>query len=184
MTPAITGILVACFAGELALGVDPISPTSEQLFRVGGGFGPNLARGEWWRLLSSTLLHAGLVHLGFNLWAFWSAGRFAERIFGNLSFAVLYLLSALGGSLLSTAVHPLAVSVGASGAIFGVYGALLAFALTHRGVFPPEVLRQQRNGLAGFLLYNVAFSFADRRIDLAGHAGGLLVGLAAGWLLR
>lgn len=184
VTPAITGLLVACFAGELALGADPVSPTTEQLLRAGAGFGPMLVRGEWWRLLSSTVLHAGLVHLGFNLWALWAAGRFAERIFGNLSFAALYLLSALGGSLLSTAFHPLAVSVGASGAIFGVYGALLAFALTHRGVFPPEVLRRQRNSLVGFLLYNVAFAFADPRIDLAGHAGGLLTGVAAGWLLR
>lgn len=184
VTPAITGILVACFAGELALGADPVSPTTEQLLRAGAGFGPMLVRGEWWRLLSSTVLHAGLVHLGFNLWALWAAGRFAERIFGNLSFAALYLLSALGGSLLSTAFHPLAVSVGASGAIFGVYGALLAFALTHRGVFPPELLRRQRNSLVGFLLYNVAFAFADPRIDLAGHAGGLLTGMAAGWLLR
>jgi membrane associated rhomboid family serine protease/Tfp pilus assembly protein PilF len=184
VTPVITGILVACFAGELTLGVDPVSPTTEQLFRTGAGFGPMLVRGEWWRLLSSTVLHAGLVHLGFNLWALWAAGRFAERIFGNLSFAALYLLSALGGSLLSTAFHPLAVSVGASGAIFGVYGGLLAFALTHRGVFPPELLRQQRNSLVAFLLYNVAFAFADPRIDLAGHAGGLLTGMAAGWLLR
>lgn len=184
VTPAITGILVACFAGELTLGVNAVSPTTEQLFRAGAGFGPMLLRGEWWRLLSSTVLHAGLIHLGFNLWALWAAGRFAERIFGNLSFAALYLLSALGGSLLSTAFHPLAVSVGASGAIFGVYGALLAFVLTHRGVFPPEVLRRQRNSLVAFVLYNVAFGLADPRIDLAGHAGGLVTGMAAGWLLR
>lgn len=184
VTPAIAVILVACFAGELALGVHPVDPRTEELLRAGAGFGPALARGEWWRLLSATLLHAGLVHLGFNLWALWSGGRFAEHVFGNRSFAALYLLSALGGSLLSTTFHPLGVFVGASGAIFGVYGALLTFAITHRGVFPPEVLRRQRNSLAGFLLYNVAFAFADPRIDLAGHAGGLLTGLAAGWLLR
>jgi rhomboid protease GluP len=184
VTPAIVAVLIACFAGEVALGVHPLEPTTEQLLRVGAGFGPMLVEGQWWRLLTSTLLHGGLVHLGFNLWALWSAGQFTERIFGNLAFAALYLLSALGGSLLSTALHPLVVSVGASGAIFGVYGALLAFVLTHRGVFPPEVLRQQRNSLAAFLLYNVAFGLADPRIDLAGHAGGLLTGLAAGWLLR
>jgi rhomboid protease GluP len=184
VTPAITAILVACFAGEVALGAHPLDPTAAQLFRVGAGFGPMLAEGQWWRLLTSTLLHGGLLHLGFNLWAFWSAGRFAERIFGNLAFATVYLLSAIGGSLLSTALHPLTVSVGASGAIFGVYGALLAFALTHRGVFPPEVLRQQRNSLVGFLFYNVVYGLTIPSIDLAGHAGGLLTGLAAGWLLR
>ena len=184
VTPAIVVVLIACFAGEVALGVNPLEPTTEQLLRVGAGFGPMLVEGQWWRLLTSTLLHGGLIHLGFNLWALWSAGQFTERIFGNLAFAALYLLSALGGSLLSTALHPLVVSVGASGAIFGVYGALLAFALTHRGVFPPEILRQQRNSLAAFLVYNVAFGLADPRIDLAGHAGGLLTGLAAGWLLR
>jgi len=184
VTPAIVAVLIVCFAGEMALGVHPLEPTTGQLLGVGAGFGPALAEGEWWRLLTSTLLHGGLVHLGFNLWALWSAGQFTERIFGNLAFAALYLLSALGGSLLSTSLPPMAVSVRASGAIFGVYGALLAFALTHRGVFPPEVLRQQRNSLAAFLLYNVAFGIADPRIDLAGHAGGLLTGLAAGWLLR
>lgn len=184
VTPAIVVVLIACFAGEVALGADPLEPTTEELLRLGAGFGPLLVEGQWWRLLSSTLLHGGLIHLGFNLWALWSAGQFTERIFGNLAFAALYLLSALGGSLLSTALHPLVVSVGASGAIFGVYGALLAFALTHRGVFPPAILRQQRNSLAAFLVYNVAFGLADPRIDLAGHAGGLLTGLAAGWLLR
>ncbi|HSB20258.1 MAG TPA: rhomboid family intramembrane serine protease [Anaeromyxobacteraceae bacterium] len=184
VTPAIVAVLIACFAGEVALGVHPLEPTTEQLLRAGAGFGPMLVEGQWWRLLTSTLLHGGLVHLGFNLWALWSAGQFTERIFGNLAFAALYLLSALGGSLLSAALHPLVVSVGASGAIFGVYGALLAFVLTHRGVFPPEILRQQRNSLAAFLLYNVVFGLADPRIDLAGHAGGLLTGLAAGWLLR
>src|SRR5512147_1562412 len=103
VTPAIAAILVACFAGEVALGAHPWVPTAQQLLRVGASFGPMLAEGQWWRLLTAGMLHAGLLHLGFNLWALWSAGRFAERIFGNLSYAVLYLLSAIGGSIFSAA---------------------------------------------------------------------------------
>lgn len=184
VTPAITAVLVACFAGSWLLGVDPLSPTAEQLYGAGAGFGPALVEGQWWRLLTASLLHGGLLHIGFNLWAFWGAGQFAERIYGNLGFLALYVLGALGCSLLSAAVHPLTVSVGASGAIFGVYGALLLFAFTHRGVFPPELLRKQRNSLLGFLGYNVVFAFTQPNIDLAGHAGGLLTGIASGWLLR
>ena len=123
-TPAIAGLLVLCFVGSVLLGVEPISPTAGQLFEVGANFGPALVEGQWWRLLTASLLHAGLAHLAFNLWAFWTAGFLTERLFGQAGFLAIYVLSALGASLLSVTVKPLGVSIGASGAIFGVYGAL------------------------------------------------------------
>ena len=184
VTPALTGLVAACFGASLLFGVDPISPTAAQVLRVGGSFGPSLLDGEWWRLLTSAFLHFGLLHIAFNLWAFWSAGQFAERLYGNAGLLAIYLLSALGGSLLGAAVKPLAVSAGASGAVFGAYGALMAFAWTHRGLFPAEVLSRQRTSLLTFLGYNLVYGLASANVSLAGHGGGLLVGLAAGWLLR
>jgi len=159
-------------------------PTVEQLHRAGATFGPSILEGQWWRLVTATLLHAGLVHLGFNVWALWGGGHLAERLFGNAGFLAIYLLSAIGSSLTSVVVKPLGVSVGASGAVFGVYGALLAFSLTHRGLVPAQALRKQRNSLLGFLAYNLVFSLAVPGIDLAGHAGGLATGGAAGLLLQ
>jgi len=183
-TPAIAGLLVVCFVGSLLLGVDPVSPTGAQLLAAGGNFGPAVAQGQWWRLLTASLLHAGIVHLAFNLWAFWNAGLLTERLFGQARFLAIYVLSALGSSLLSVTVHPLGVGIGASGAVFGVYGALLAFVLGHRDTLPRGFLLRQRSSLFAFLGYNLLFSLSVKEIDLSGHLGGLLTGLVAGWLLR
>ncbi len=180
VTPTLALLVVVGFGVELALGVSVTSPTAEQLFRAGGEFGPAFADGDWWRAFTSMFLHAGLLHLAFNLWAFWSVGRLTERIFGNKSFLALYLLSGVGGSLVSLSWNPLVVGVGASGAIFGVYGALLAFMVLHRGVFPKEYLVRQRNSILGFVGYNVVFGLSQKNTDMAAHAGGLLVGALAG----
>lgn len=183
VTPTITVVLVACFALSAIFGASPLNPTAQQLLDVGADFGPFVVNGQWWRLITATLLHAGLVHLAFNLWAFWNAGQFAERIFGNLAFLAIYWLSAVGGELASLGWNPMGVGVGASGAVFGVYGALLAFVMLHRGVLPTEYLAAQRNSLFAFIGYNVVFSFMQSNINLAAHAGGLATGFCAGAVL-
>jgi membrane associated rhomboid family serine protease/Flp pilus assembly protein TadD len=184
VTPALASLIVTGFIIEVAyFRAAPMSPTSEQLLKAGADYGPSVAEGQWWRALSSMFLHAGVIHIAFNLWAFYALGRFTERIFGNLPFLALYLLSGVGGALASLAWHPLSVSVGASGAIFGVCGALLAFVLMHKGVIPPVELQRQRNSLLGFLAFNIFYSFSQPNIDMADHAGGLATGLAAGALL-
>jgi rhomboid protease GluP len=184
VTPTIAALIVAAFIFELVRGTSLMSPTTEQLFAVGASYGPAVAAGEWWRLLTAMFLHAGVLHIAFNLWAFLSVGAFVERIFGNVAFLVLYLLGGFAGSLASLAVHPVSVGVGASGAIFAVYGALLAFGLVHKGVFPREVLRKQRASLLAFVGYNVVFGIAVKGVDIAAHAGGFLAGMAAGGLLN
>jgi tetratricopeptide (TPR) repeat protein len=118
----------------------------------------------------------------FNLYALGIAGRFTERIFGNGAYLAIYLLSGVAGSVASIALHPMTVSVGASGAIFGVYGALLAFVLTHQGVLPQELLLQQRGSLFSFLAMNLLYSLRPG-VDLAAHAGGLATGMVCGLLL-
>jgi membrane associated rhomboid family serine protease len=183
VTPAIAGLIGLGFVYELMKGVSPASPTADTLLAVGANYGPAVADGQWWRLLTAMFLHAGVMHIAFNTWAFWSAGRFTERIYGSAAYLVIYLLAGLGGSLASLAVHPQIVSVGASGAIFGVYGALLAFVLTHRGVLPAEMLHRQRNSLLMFMGYNVVFGLMAKGIDMSAHAGGLVVGGIAGFAL-
>jgi tetratricopeptide (TPR) repeat protein len=128
-------------------------------------------------------LHAGPLHIAFNLWAFWSVGKLTERIFGNIAFLAIYVLSGFGAALTSLAVKPFTVSVGASGAIFGVYGALLAFVALHRGVFPAAYLAQQRNSIIGFLGYNVIFGLTQPQTDMAAHVGGFIIGAISGALL-
>jgi len=180
VTPALAILVLVGFGVELALGVSFASPTAQQLLKAGGEFGPSFADGQWWRALTSMFLHAGPLHLAFNMWAFYSVGPLTERVFGNRAFLAVYLLSGIGGSLASLAWSPLSVGVGASGAIFGVYGALLAFMVLHRGVFPPAYLAQRRNSIIGFIGYNVVFGLSQKNTDIAAHAGGLVVGALAG----
>jgi rhomboid protease GluP len=182
-TPLVAAVLIVCWASSVAVGVDAFAPSGKELLRAGASWGPGLLAGEWWRLASATVLHAGIVHLAFNLWALWDAGRSAERNFGVAAFAMIYVASALGGSLTSVAAKPLSISVGASGAIFGVYGALLAAVLRGEAGALQGTLRQQRNSLLGFLGYNLVFGVVDPSIDVAGHLGGLVTGAAVSWLL-
>ena len=94
----------------------------------GANFGPATQDGQWWRLGSALFLHFGLIHIVMNLWALWDGGQLVERIYGHLRFILIYFASGLFGNLLSLVVQGNeAVSGGASGAIFGIYGALLIF---------------------------------------------------------
>lgn len=183
VTPAIASLIVVGFVVEIALGVSATNPTGLELHKAGADFGPSVYEGQWWRIVTSMFLHAGILHIAFNLWAFWNIGLFTERVFGNVAFAALYLLSGVGGSLASLMWNPMSIAVGASGAIFGVYGALLAFVLTHRGVLPMEFLARQRNSLLAFLGYNVFFSLSQKNVDMAAHAGGFVTGLVCGGVL-
>jgi membrane associated rhomboid family serine protease/Tfp pilus assembly protein PilF len=180
VTPALVALCLAGFVFELSRGVSFDKPTGAQLLAVGGEFGPSFVAGEWWRALTHMFLHAGPLHLAFNMWAFYSVGPLTERIFGNKAFLGIYVLSGIGGTLTSLAWSPMSVGVGASGAIFGVYGALLAFVLLHRGVFPVEYLAQQRNSIVGFIGYNVVFGLSQKNTDMAAHVGGLVTGALAG----
>jgi rhomboid protease GluP len=185
VTPTLAALILVGFAAEITLGASPVNPTGEQLVAAGANYGPLVADGQWWRGPASLFVHAGVIHIGFNLWAFWSIGKYAERVFGNVAFLAIYFLSGFAGVLASLAVHPLTVSVGASGAIFGVFGAMLAFVSRrdNRQVFPQAFLLAQRRSLLAFVGYNVVFGLAVPQVDLSAHAGGMVVGLITGALL-
>jgi rhomboid protease GluP len=183
VTPAIIAINVAVFLIMLAAGADLMNPNPAIHIRFGSNFGPLTWTGEEWRLLTSAFLHFGLIHIALNMFALYQAGGLVERLFGSTRFALIYLLSALSGSVASGWWDPLRNSAGASGAIFGVYGALLAFMVVRRADIPPSMFRGIRNSALAFCVYSLVIGAAHPLIDNACHVGGLLGGLAAGVIL-
>jgi membrane associated rhomboid family serine protease len=137
-----------------------------------------------WRLLTCAFLHANVLHIAMNMWVLRTLGDTAERLFGSLTFGLLFLLSGLGGSILSLAwtlrAHPTLPSVGASGAVFGVMGGLIGFALTRRSSVPPDVRRALLRGGLWFAVVNIGLGLALPMVDNGAHMGGLLVGLGLG----
>jgi len=157
-----------------------------------GGGGPLLeagyvsadavAAGEWWRILTSAFLHAGPLHILFNMWALFLFGPLLEQLYGHIEYLAIYLLCAAGGSVLTILVAPDQAAVGASGAIFGLLG--LAFAVSRRRHLAlPRQTRMVLGQVGTLLVINLAFTFFVPGISITGHLGGLAVGLVLGWLL-
>jgi rhomboid protease GluP len=184
ITPAIIIINLIIFVAMLVCGVSPINPKIEQLIMWGADFGPATLDGQWWRLLSCAFVHIGVLHLALNMWCLWSLGRLAERMFGNRTFLALYLFSGLGGSIASVWWNPAIVSAGASGAVFGVAGGLIAFWQLGKSSIPRAVVKQNLSSVLIFAVYNLSYGFFNSGIDNAGHIGGLVTGLALGASLQ
>jgi rhomboid protease GluP len=180
VTPTLIGINVLVFTLMSASGVSVTEPTSSDLLRWGADFGPSTTRGQWWRLLTGVFVHIGILHILLNMWVLTAAGPLVERMLGNAGFLLMYLVAGLCGSLTSLCWEPLAVSAGASGAIFGIYGALLGVLLRQHHSVPAKALRQLRNSGAGFLVYNLLFGMVHAGIDSAAHVGGLVAGFLCG----
>lgn len=156
---------------------------AQQLVEWGSNYGRLTLKGEWWRLFTSMFLHGSIWHIAFNMLALWQVGRITERIFGSVRFAGLYILSGLAGSLASVLWNPQVNSVGASGAIFGVIGGLLAFLGRKDTGVPPTVVKDLRASLLPFLLFSLWMGFIYPHTDNAAHIGGLVGGWLAGHLL-
>jgi len=142
---------------------------------------------EAWRLLTCTFVHANVLHVGMNMYVLKSVGETAERLFGSVLFLVLYVLAGLGGSIASLAwtlsADPRMPSVGASGAVFGVMGGLLGFALSRRQSVPAPVYKSLLRISVFFTAVNIGLGMMVPQIDNAAHIGGLLVGFVAGTVL-
>lgn len=160
-----------------------MSANNQALIQWGSNFGPMTLGGEPWRLASAMFLHGGLVHLAVNMITFWDLGRVCEQLFGRIRFPVLYLLSGLAGSLASVYWNPMVNSVGASGAICGVLGAMLVFMLDARNQVPVAVLKSHATGIGIFLVYSIIMGISDAPIDHAAHAGGLAAGALLAYIL-
>ena len=182
MTFVLIAINVAVFVAMAAGGVSPTEPTTQDLLHWGAGYGPYELSTEWWRLFTAMFVHIGFLHILLNMYCLYSLGPVAERLFGPWKFLALYLLSGVGGDVASVALHPTIVAAGASGAIFGVAGALLP--VLHFREIPAMVAARGRRGglgIGGFIVYNLIYGFANTGIDNAAHIGGLVIGCIVGY---
>lgn len=167
VTYAIIGI---CVVALLATGSFGLGGGGNQLFADGAVFGPGIAEGEYWRLVTGAFLHAGLLHIAFNMYLLFQLGTMLEGTWGSPRFAAVYGVALLGGTL-GALLGSLGYTVGASGAVFGLMGAALvrerARGLSLRG--SPILVLLGLNLLLGFVIPNVS---------VGGHIGGLLFGVA------
>jgi membrane associated rhomboid family serine protease len=169
VTRILIGVNVAVYLLELATGGN-IDGVGSRIFEKGALYGPLVAQGDWWRLITAAFLHYGPIHLGMNMFFLYLIGTAVEQYLGRARFVLVYLASGLAGSAGALVLSPTAVTVGASGAIFGILGA--AF-----------ILERQRSyvmggSVVGLILINLVFSFTFSNISVGGHIGGLIGGAA------
>jgi rhomboid protease GluP len=182
-TWAIVGLNVAAWLATLAAGADPLQPDAGQLLALGANTAWNVQHGQWWRLATSAFLHIGVLHLAMNMLGLLLVAPTAERCYGHRLFLLIYLGCALAGAAASLHFSARSgVSVGASGAVFGVAGALLAALLRHRRQLPRMAGRRMLAGIGFFVLYSLLQGLAPG-VDNAAHIGGLAAGVALGLIL-
>jgi len=182
MTRIIVGINVAVFVAMALSGVSPLTPTVQQLVKWGSNFAPLSLGAEPWRILASNYVHIGIIHIFFNMWCLWNLGRLAERIFDPWTYLLVYTASGIGGSIVSLWWHPQGVGAGASGAIFGLAGTLIAVLYLGKLPISRDALKPTLKSLISFAAYNLFFGLVPG-IDNSAHLGGLGVGLALGAVL-
>ncbi len=183
VVPVIVAVNIAIYVAMFVAGARLLSVRPDLMLRWGANFGPLTLDGQWWRLLTCTFLHFSVLHIGFNMYVLWQIGHFVERLVGNTGFLVLYVTSGLAASIASLAWNPTVVSAGASGAVFGVCGALLGFVVLRSDSIPREVITSLRSSMVTFLMYNAAFALVLQSIDWAAHAGGFIFGIFCGAVL-
>jgi rhomboid protease GluP len=162
-------------------GLGFLSFDATDLLSWGGNYPPAATSGDWWRVISCVFVHGGVMHLLSNMYGLFFVGVFLEPIMGKIPYAISYIVTGIVASLCSLYFHRAAVSVGASGAIFGLYGIFLAFMLTR--VYPKAFSRAFLTGTLIFIGLNLVAGLAGHDIDNAGHAGGLISGFAMGLLV-
>jgi membrane associated rhomboid family serine protease/Flp pilus assembly protein TadD len=182
-TVALVGLNLLIFAAMAVTGASLLGPTNQQLLKWGADFGPLSLDGQPWRILTSNYVHIGLFHIFFNMWCLWDLGRMSERIFGGWTYLLIYTSCGIGGSLASLWLHPMVVGAGASGAIFGLAGALITALYLGKLPYPGQALRGMMRSLLTFAGYNLLFGAAIPGIDNSAHVGGLVMGLALGAIL-
>ncbi len=162
---------------------DIIDMDIQTLVDMGALYGPfTVLKGEWWRLFTAMFLHAGMTHLLMNMFSLYLIGRGAEMYFDTKSYLSIYLFSGLLGGLASLYMHPVSVGIGASGAIFGVFGALAGFFLAHREKIQAHTKAFMKD-FAIIIGINLVIGFSIPSVDVSAHAGGLLVGFIGGFVL-
>jgi membrane associated rhomboid family serine protease len=177
VTQAIIAINVVVFLAEVATGSSLGGGVAGTVYLKGALYGPNIhILHEYWRIVSSGFLHDGILHIGLNMFFLYMMGPMIENAIGRVTYAAVYGAALLAGAFGALAFTPLAVTVGASGAIFGVFGALLVVA-RDRGI------PIWQSGLGLTLIINLAFTLSVKGISIGGHVGGLVAGVIAGFAI-
>lgn len=198
-TYLLIGINCLVFLAMTARGVNPASPTAEQLLHWGAdNAGAVLLYGEWWRIVTAMFVHVGILHLATNMWCLWNLGLLAEPVLGSMGVLAVYVLTGAAGNLLSTFVNwigthntsgalDFSVGAGASGAVFGIAGALIVLLKSPRLPVPAEELRKLRRSVIYFAAINLVIGFSisfgtsvigsGLRIDNMAHLGGFSSGI-------
>jgi rhomboid protease GluP len=184
VTWGLVALNAAVWAGTVALGGSMMRADTLQLYRLGGNSAWGVQHGEYWRLLAATFLHGNFLHMAINMAGLLATGPTVERIYGHRLFLLIYLGAALAGSV--TSLHFSAqtvVSVGASGAVFGVAGAMLVAVFHHRKSLPRLFGKQTLSGLGFFVAYSLFQGAVTPGIDNGAHVGGLVAGAALALIL-
>jgi membrane associated rhomboid family serine protease len=167
VTFTLIGVNVGVFLLQLLMG-GQINGTGNWLYENGVLFGPVVADGEWWRLVTAMFLHYGLIHLGMNMLVLWMIGPPLEDYFGHWRYLLVYVVAGLAGSAGALIWSPNALVVGASGAIWGIMGAALVLEARKIWVFGGQAM--------GLVVFNLIITFAIPGISIGGHIGGLIGG--------
>src|SRR5712692_2243839 len=181
VTAVLIGINVLVFVLMVVSGASITLPDNHQLLKWGAD-GP-LTPGQPWRLLTSNYVHIGIIHIALNMWCLWNLGALAERIFDRWTYALTYTACGIAGSLVGLWWHPMTVEAGASGAIFGIAGVLIAALYLGRLPVPPSAIKATLKSLLSFAGYNLFFGAVVPGISNAAHLGGLITGLGLGAVL-
>jgi rhomboid protease GluP len=197
-TYLLVGINCGVFLAMVAQGASLWMPTLDQLMRWGADRPNNvLVYGEWWRIVTAMFVHVGIIHLATNMWCLWNLGLLAEPLMGSWGLIAAYVLTGAAGNLLSTGwnwlrpIHdvsgaPLYVAgAGASGAVFGIAGALIVLLKSKRLPVPPRELWRLRRSVIYFAAINLVIGFSVNfgsgftgiAVDNSAHIGGCLCGL-------
>ncbi len=183
LTQVLFGANIAVYLAMAIANGSPTDIRGEIARHFGANFGPDTLSGDWWRLITYMFLHGSLMHIFFNMWCLWDLGRLCESLYGRWTFAAIYFVTGIAGGLASVAWNPGVLSVGASGAVFGLAGALIASFYLGEFSLPRIAISGTLRSLVIFAVFNLVIGQFFGGIDNACHIGGLVSGLALGALI-
>jgi rhomboid protease GluP len=189
-TYVLLAINISVFGWMVLHGVSPKDPTTEQLVHYGATNAYLVLSGQWWRLLTATFVHVGLLHIATNMWCLWNLGLLGEPLLGPAGLIAVYLITGVAGNLLSLLFNVfhrdgISVGAGASGAVFGIAGILIVLLSNKKLPIPAFELSRLRRSVIQFAVLNLVIGIGANftsivRIDNHAHIGGFLSGLALG----
>jgi rhomboid protease GluP len=183
LTHVLFGANIAVYLAMSIANGSPSDFSGQISVHFGANFGPYTLSGDWWRLVTYMFLHGGLMHIFFNMWCLWDLGRLCESLYGRWTYAAIYLITGIAGGLASVGWNPQVLSVGASGAIFGLAGALIASFYLGEFSLPRVAISGTLRSLVIFAVFNIVIGQVLGGVDNACHIGGLVSGLALGALI-